>query len=238
MAQASCVLAFGLPLPLRVENYGSTDIEYSSGKGAWGASLVLQKIFRLSAWKSMCVYGYIHGRHVWKVHQSSEKLELQVDKNLQELVIGSCVSSTRNPPQEGMNLWRWVQPHSPLVRAEPCHGRAQSNSIPVGVGSDPSAPKERSQWWSWGAVVSFRASPPVFRVPCLLVLISELEWRLLEDRGRVLGVFIPKLWVWYVVFMTWHNFSPIKNLRLDSRIQRYSIAVCPWPFFYDVLVYL
>lgn len=49
MAQASCVLAFGLPLPLRVENYGSTDIEYSSGKGAWGASLVLQKIFRLSA---------------------------------------------------------------------------------------------------------------------------------------------------------------------------------------------
>ena len=41
MAQASCVLVFGLPLPLRVEICGSTDIEYSSRTGAWwGGSLV------------------------------------------------------------------------------------------------------------------------------------------------------------------------------------------------------
>ena len=148
-----------------------------------------------------------------------------------------CLQHQELPPtpQECMNLWRWVQPCGPLLRSEPCRGPVQSNwgrrVIPVGVGSDPSAPKEHSRWWSWGAVVSFRAFQPVFIVPCLLVLISELEWKLLEDRGRVLSVFIPKLWVWYIVFMTWHNFSSIKNLLLDSRIQRYSIAVCPGPFF-------
>lgn len=118
MAQASCVLAFGLPLLLRVENYGSTNIEYSRGKGAWGASLVCRGFsYCLRAKVCVCVYRYIPGRHIWRLHQSSEKLELQVDKNLQEPVIGSCVSSTRNRPPTGVHesvalgasMWPFVE---------------------------------------------------------------------------------------------------------------------------------
>lgn len=70
----------------------------------------------------------------------------------------------------------------------------------MGEGGDPSwsglwsfSPQGALSGMVLGSYCFIRASPPVFIVPCLLVLISELEWKLLEDRGRVLGVFIPKL---------------------------------------------
>ena len=133
-----------------------------------------------------------------------------------------------------MNLWHWVHACGPSVSAEPRGGCVQNN----GEGADPSwsglwsfSPQGALSGMVLGSSCFTRASPPVFIVPCLLVVISELEWKLLEDRGHVLSVFISNLWVWYIVFMTWYNFSPIKNLLLDSHIQRYSIAVCPWPLF-------
>jgi hypothetical protein len=72
-------LVLGLSLPLRDINDGNTDLECSSGKGAWRANLVCRGIAKRLCAKARV---FVSLEDHLELHQSPEKLALQMDEGL------------------------------------------------------------------------------------------------------------------------------------------------------------
>lgn len=90
--------------------------------------------------------------------------------------------------------WLWVPACCPLKRVETTVSQMCENTQEGKVFSPQilfltvSAHKECSPWRSWSTFVLLHASWPVVAVLCLLALISELDWKLLEDERHPLSV--------------------------------------------------
>lgn len=110
----------------------------------------LGRIFKLSPCKSVCVYGCIPGKQVWRLHWSPEELESQIDGSLQVQLF--AVTQMRHwsnwptcprplgTPQACVNLWCCIQAWHCLVRAEPDLGRVKNNQERGGPSSSKSPP--------------------------------------------------------------------------------------------------
>lgn len=179
-------------------NYGSTDLEYSSGKGAWEASVVWGG-FSSCLHAKVCVYISVIRIYSWEtcLETSSEFREAGISNRWESpspapLLLyrwGIGVVGPRVPApgtqQECTSLWRRVRACCPLVRAEPCQGCVQKQ--PGGGGL--SSPDPFLTVFSPQGVLSLGVLRALsFAVRSLLVLISELDWKLLEDGSHLLSI--------------------------------------------------
>lgn len=143
------------------------------------------------------------GKCVWKLHQSSKKLESQIDESLQSSSLVTAQMRHQNNCPTCLSPWE-LHVHPSQLFVPVCHlpVRAQQQfadhcvqlydniwgerSVPLKSFSDSSAHKEHSPGWSWGTL--FCTVHLGLLSLFLSVLISELDWKLLEDKRQSLSV--------------------------------------------------